>query len=319
MNHLESSFTGKNNLWRYIIMVVLIFTVTNTIGSLPLTVVSLIKTSSDPQALSKISSDINFLTTIGIDQNILLVLLLFPFITGLIAYILIVKPMHGRTFLQTITGAPSIRWKRAIISGMVWMALMAVYLFIYLGFDSENFSVNNNSATLILLGLTAFILIPFQAAFEEVLFRGYLMQGFSLLVRSRLFPIAATSVMFALMHSLNPEVKEFGFFTVMPQYLTFGLVFGIITVIDDGIETALGAHAANNIFLSIMVTQKSSALQTQALYLQHDYHPWIELGGLVISGIIFILILKVMFKWKSFSVLGSKINPVELTVSDSIN
>jgi len=37
---------------------------------------------------------------------------------------------------------------------------------------------------------------------------------------------------------------------------------------DDGIEVAMGAHTANNIFLCIFVTNSSSALQTSALYVQ---------------------------------------------------
>jgi membrane protease YdiL (CAAX protease family) len=311
MKHLELSFTGKNNFWRYILMILLIFLATNTIGSLPLTIVSLVKSAGNNHALSEISSDLNFLTTMGVSQNMILFLVLFAFIVGLATYYLLVKPMNGRTFLQTITGAEGFRWSRALISGAIWMILMAAYLFIYLGLDPGNFSINNSTSSLIVLALTAFALIPFQAAFEEVIFRGYLMQGFTLLIPERLFPLISTSVLFALMHSLNPEVKEYGFFAVMPQYLTFGLIFGLITILDDGIEAALGAHAANNIFLCIMVTQDSSALQTPALYQQHNYHPWIELAGLVISGIILILVLKRIFKWDNFSVLTAKVKPLQ--------
>ena len=109
------------------------------------------------------------------------------------------------------------------------------------------------------------------------------------------------------MHALNPEVKEFGFFTMMPQYIIFGLVFGIITILDDGIEASMGAHSANNIFLCIMVTNKSSALQTPALYVQNNILPWTEFAGLLFSGIVFIFILGIIFKWDNFSILFSKI------------
>ena len=102
------------------------------------------------------------------------------------------------------------------------------------------------------------------------------MQGFTALLRNRLFPLIMTSLLFALMHGLNPEVKEYGFLTMMPQYILFGLIFGIITILDDGVEAAIGAHTANNAFLCIMVTTKSSALQTAALYEQYSIHPWIE-------------------------------------------
>ena len=131
--------------------------------------------------------------------------------------------------------------------------------------------------------------IPFQAAFEEVIFRGYLMQGFAAMYRDTDgFPLIMTSVLFGLMHAFNPEVKEFGFFTMMPQYIVFGLIFGIITILDDGIEASMGAHAANNIFLVIMVTNKSSALQTPALYEQISiFIPGLNLPDWLISGYLY--------------------------------
>jgi hypothetical protein len=133
------------------------------------------------------------------------------------------------------------------------------------------------------------------------------MQGFATLLRNRWFPLIMTSVLFGLMHALNPEVKAFGFFTMIPQYILFGLIFGAITILDDGIEASMGAHTANNIFLCIMVTNKSSALQTPALYEQQNIYPWTEFAALIFTGIAFILILKIIFKWDDFSILFRKI------------
>ena len=90
---------------------------------------------------------------------------------------------------------------------------------------------------------------------------------------------------------------------MMPQYILFGLIFGIITILDDGIEAAMGAHTANNAFLCIMVTNKSSALQTPALYEQHNIYPWTEFQHCLLLGLIFIFILKIIFRWKDFSLL----------------
>jgi hypothetical protein len=119
------------------------------------------------------------------------------------------------------------------------------------------------------------------------------------------------------LHGLNPEVKEYGFLTMMPQYILFGLIFGIITILDDGIEAAIGAHTANNAFLCIMVTSKSSALQTAALYEQHSLYPWIEFVALLAVGMIFILILKIIFRWRGFALLAGDVErPVK---SDTVN
>jgi len=271
-------------------MIAAVFLATNTIGAIPLFIASLV----DSNVLSQISSG-----SFDGNQNLMFVLMLFPFIAGLAAYALLIRPLHGRSFLQTITGHSSFRWSRFCISGGIWMILMGIYLFICIASDSENFNINNISSSLITLILLSFLLIPFQAAFEEVIFRGYLMQGFTALFRSRILALLTPAILFSLMHSMNPEVKEFGFFTIMPQYFIFGLIFGLVTILDNGIESALGAHAANNIFICIMVTHKASALQTPALFEQHVYNPGTELVGLLVAGSIFIFALWIIFGWKN--------------------
>jgi membrane protease YdiL (CAAX protease family) len=303
MNHLESTFKGKNSLWRYIVMIVAVLIASNTIGALPLLTGMLVKSASTPDIFSQLAENPDNYSVLGLDQNILLLMMIFPFIAGLAAFIILVKPLNGKPFKTVINGTEKIRWNRFFISGFVWLILSGLYLFFYLQFDPSNFTVNNQTISLLVLAVISVMLIPFQAAFEEVLFRGYLMQGFAALLRNRWFPLIMTSLLFGLMHSLNPEVKEFGFLTMMPQYILFGLIFGVITIMDDGIEAAMGAHSANNIFLCIMVTNKSSALQTPAFYEQTNIYPWTEFAGLLLTGIIFVVILKIIFKWDSFAVI----------------
>ena len=317
MKHLESSFIGKNHPWRYIVMLVAVLIASNTIGAGPLVIAYAIKAAADPGVISDIAANPNDLGVLGLDPNFGLLLMLFPFIAGLAAFILIVKPLNHRSFGMVINGTGKIRWNRFFISGLVWLMLSAVYLFVYLKADPSNFSLNNTSSTLIVLIIISVIFIPFQAAFEEVIFRGYLMQGFTVILRNRWFPLVMTSVLFGLMHSFNPEVKDFGFFTMMPQYILFGLVFGIITILDDGIEAAMGAHTANNIFLCIMVTHDSSALQTPAVYSQVNVYPWTEFAALLVTGTIFILVLKKLFGWKDFSTLYSQVVKAEPVVQTS--
>jgi uncharacterized protein len=315
MNHLRLTIDSDKSFWKYIIvflkyvlMIGAILIASNTLGALPLITTVFLKSGSNPEILSSITENPNDFSVLGLDPNALLIMMLFPFIAGLLAFVFLVKPLHNRTLKMTINGTEKIRWNRFFISGGVWLVLSGLYLFFYMKFDPSNFVINNKTISLLTLSLISILMIPFQAAFEEVLFRGYLMQGFASLVRNRWFPLIITSVMFGLMHSLNPEVKEFGFWTMMPQYILFGLIFGIITVLDDGIEAAMGAHAANNIFLCIMVTNQAAALQTPALYEQLNIFPWTELAGLFLSGIVFILILKYFFKWESFKPLWGEIN-----------
>ncbi len=288
-------------------MLVAVLIVANSIGSIPLIVTLIKTTATDPGLAASFEQHPGNLALLGIDSNIGLIMLLLPFVAGLAAFVLLIKPLHRRTFKMIVNGTAKIRWNRYFISALVWLVLSVVYLIFYMKMDPANFTVNNNSKTLIFLVIISLVLIPFQAALEEVIFRGYLMQGFATMVRQRWFPLVMTSVIFGLLHSFNPEVKDFGFFTMMPHYIVFGLIFGIITILDDGIEAAMGAHAANNIFLCIMVTQESSALQTASVYEQHNMYPWSEFTALLLTGILFIFILKILFGWKSFSRLTAKI------------
>ncbi|MDY0099486.1 MAG: CPBP family intramembrane glutamic endopeptidase [Bacteroidales bacterium] len=320
MNHLEASFTGKNSLWRYVVMVVSVFIVANTLGSLPLILAVTMKSVSDPGILEEMASRPTDLTLLGIDPLVAFAMMVFPFLTALLAYYLLIKPLNYRTFSLTLNGTNSIRWKKIFISALVWLILISVYLLVFLKIDPDNYSVNNTTSSLITLVVLSVVLIPFQAAFEEVVFRGYLMQGFTVLAGNRWLPVILTSVLFGLMHSFNPEVDDFGFWDMIPQYVLFGLIFGIITVLDDGIEAAIGAHAMNNIFLSVMVTHKSSVLQTPALYEQHNYLPWTEFAGLLIMGIIFILIMRRLYRWKDLSIIFRKVYPApsEISVPSSL-
>lgn len=309
MNHLESSFTGKNSPWRYIVMFAAVLIASNTLGAIPLLIAYIGKAATDPSVISEIADNPNDLGVLGLDPNLGFFMMLFPFLIGLAAFILLIKPLNNRTFKVTVNGTGKFRWNRFISSALVWLILSALYLFIYMKVDPSNFNFQDTSGTLALLIIISLMFIPFQAAFEEVLFRGYLMQGFTALTRNRWFPLLMTSVLFGLMHAFNPEVETFGFFTMMPQYILLGLMFGIVTILDDGIEASIGAHAANNIFLCIMVTNKSSALQTPAVYEQINIYPWTELAALLVTGIIFLVVLKIIFKWDSFLLLFSKVEP----------
>jgi len=76
---------------------------------------------------------------------------------------------------------------------------------------------------------------------------------------------------------------------------------------DDGIELAIGAHTANNAFLSIFITNKDSALQTPAMYEQLEIHPWMDFRDLVIMSLIFIIVMAVIYKWKDIRKLYARI------------
>jgi len=257
----------------------------------------------------------------GINLNVGFVLNIIPFLLGLLTIILLVKPLHNRSFQTVVNGGRKTRWGRVFMAALVWIVVSAVWMIYSLKSDPGNFRINNTSTSLIVLAILALTLIPFQAAFEEILFRGYLMQGFAVLARNRWIPIVVTSLLFGLMHGLNPEVQQYGFLTMMPQYIFFGLVFAVLTMFDDGIEMAIGAHAANNIFLSVLITHDDMALQTPALYEQVQIYPWKEFAGLVVMSVVFLVIMAIICRWKDIRKLYARIivPVVAPEVSDAVD
>lgn len=305
MYHLERALDNQNQWWKYLVIVVAGFVASNFIGAIPLAIVIIIKMLQS--GMTTLPANPMDFAAYGINPNLGLVLVVIPFIVALITVILLLKPLHRRNVKEVINGTNAVRWSHFVFSFIVWALLLGVLLVVDYTMNPSNFTMQFDMNRFVILVLVALMLIPFQTTYEEVLFRGYLAHGIAAWTRNRWLVILLPSLIFGFMHFFNPEVKEYGVWLTIPQYVLFGVIFGIITVLDDGIETAMGAHAANNIFMSIFVTSKASVLQTSALFEQQRVDPLKDLIVLAVCGIIFIAILSFRYKWK-FSVISQKVN-----------
>jgi len=297
MKFLERAFDNENQIWKYILVLFIGFFLGQLVGGIPLFIVMVAKMTQIGDDFQMPENAANF-SAYGIDPNTGLVLMVIPFITSLFIGIMLIKGFHRRNYKDVINGGRSIRWNRVWLGVIVWGALAGGYMLIDFLINPGNFDVQFNAASFIPLVFISVLLIPIQSGTEEFFFRGYLMQGVAARTKSRWLAVLIPALIFALIHSFNPEVKEFGFWTTMPGYITFGLVFGIASVLDDGIEIAIGAHSINNVLSSIFVTSKSSAIQTPALLFQKEVEPQKENLILLILSVLFIVILTYKNHWK---------------------
>ena len=129
----------------------------------------------------------------------------------------------------------------------------------------NDFVYNFKPIPFLILAVIGILLIPVQTSTEEYVFRGYLMQGFAVLAKNRWFPLVLTSVIFGTMHIANPEVEKMGYI-ILIYYIGTGFFLGIITLMDEGMELALGFHAANNLVTALLVTSDWSAFQTNSVF-----------------------------------------------------
>ncbi|UPQ78719.1 CPBP family intramembrane metalloprotease [Flavobacterium azooxidireducens] len=175
-----------------------------------------------------------------------------------------VKFIHGQSIRSLTTSRKKIDWKRIFFSFTIWGIFVAISTLILYFLSPENFQINFDPVKFLPFLIIAILLIPLQTSFEEYFFRGYLMQGIGVVTKSRLIPLIITSVTFGLMHIANPEVGKLGPI-IMVYYIGSGFFMGIMTLMDEGLELALGFHAANNLIGALLVTADWTAFQTHSI------------------------------------------------------
>lgn len=224
----------------------------------------------------------NYITTLGSEtdtnemiqlmihnfgKNVVFAIMVLPLAVLCILLLLWVKFFQQQTITSLTTARPKIDYKRVFFSFFLWAAILVAVILIQFFLSPNDFIINFKLAPFLILLVLALVLIPLQTSFEEYLFRGYLMQGLGLVTKNKWFPLLFTSISFGLMHIANPEVGAFGL-QMMVFYIGTGLFLGIISLMDDGLELALGFHAANNLVGALLITSNHSALQTNAIFEQ---------------------------------------------------
>ncbi len=173
----------------------------------------------------------------------------------------------------------------------------------------------------LILAAIALIMVPLQTSFEEYLFRGYLMQGLGVMAGNRWVPLIITSVIFGGLHMWNPEVEKLGYI-IMFYYIGTGLLLGIMTLMDEGLELALGFHAGNNLVGALLVTADWTAFETNSV-LKDVSEPSAGLDillPLVIVYPIFLFLMAKTYRWKDWGekLFGKVEPPQTLKYSEEI-
>lgn len=257
---LEQGIKPHNKFWLYLIGSVLII-IASFIGQIPFSVAVLYETFSSKKGFPTDNAAVMKI----FEPNLTLFLVMISFAFALVGIYYVVKYLHHQTFLSVTTSRNKVDWKRISFSFFLW-SFFSVLSFLAVYFKSpENFIWNFKLVPFLILVVVGSILIPIQTSTEEYVFRGYLMQGFANLAHNRWFPLLMTSLIFGSMHVFNPEVAKMGY-VIMVYYIGTGLFLGVITLMDEGIELALGFHAANNLVGALLVTSDWSVFQTHSLF-----------------------------------------------------
>ncbi|MBE7639930.1 CPBP family intramembrane metalloprotease [Salegentibacter sp. BLCTC] len=285
--YIAEAFKYRHEFWRYIIGTILVVGGV-LIGQIPLGVAIFLERGMEIASMTE-----GELMRV-LDSNFTLFLILLTFAAGLGVLVLVVKLLHNQTLKSLTTSRKKVDWGRVWFGfGLVAAFTISVTLIEYM-LSPEDFLVNFKPVPFAILVAVAFVMIPLQTSFEEYLFRGYFMQGLGVLVKNRWVPLLVTSVCFGGLHFFNPEVTQMGNL-IMVYYIGTGFLLGIMTLMDEGMELALGFHAGNNLTAALLITADWTAFQTESIF-KDISDPTAGLDVLVPVFIIYPLFLYIMAK-----------------------
>lgn len=225
-----------------------------------------------------------------------LILLTFP--ASLVLLYIGQKYVLKRTILSLHTAYRRYRWMRMIFAMVLtWLVLGGLSIILHLsGLKTLNFTFDPQRFFIYAAISAAFI--PLQSATEEVFFRGFLNQAIESISRNKWITFVITSLLFMCVHLANPEAlagADAGILPiVMSGYFFFGFAACLMLWIDDGLESAIGVHAANNMFAAILVNYENSVLPTPSAF-QIKANPVMD-SVLTIIALGLIVILLFVFK-----------------------
>ena len=264
--YLDLALQGRNDWWRYALGVSTVAFFWLVLGYLPV-----------------ILLPVGYLD----DPRVEFVAVNFSIFMMLAGLAVSVRWIHRRPVLTLITPDPCIAWTRIARAAAVWAAVSAACAVVEHLLYPERYYLSFEGQRFFPFALLVIVLTPIQGATEELLFRGYLMQGLARLTRKPVAIAIVSSAIFTLPHLMNPEVRQYGMLVMAANYFAIGMVLATVALRDGRLELAIGLHAANNVFLALIANYEGSALPSAPVFTGTGLDPWFTLASIAIGGIVF--------------------------------
>ncbi|WP_157530220.1 type II CAAX endopeptidase family protein [Microtetraspora niveoalba] len=196
--------------------------------------------------------------------------------------------------LSSVTGR--LRW-----SWLLWclpVALVAVVLgevaqqltFLATGVSSEFAWVGWDRFLAPLIVIV--VLVPFQAAAEEYVFRGWIIQAFGAYLRNPVPGIVIGAAAFTSLHGYT----DWG----IAYVFGFGLLAGWLAIRTGGLEAPIALHAVNNVF-AFGMTAAAGGLRNA---LEQGSVPWQTIVGTVVQFAVFTVVVLIIAQRRAIQTLS---------------
>lgn len=201
----------------------------------------------------------------------------------LFTFSLLITKIYNKVPISSVINIRGrINFKRLGFGIVLWSILLSLSLLFTILFNKESLIFSRDYKKFLLFILLSLGLTPFQIMAEEYIFRGYLIRLLQGINRNPIFITLISSLIFAILHMANPEVKEDKLLFLL-VYLIMAIFLTVITLIKGGMEYAVGIHFANNYFAINFLNYPDSPLPSYPLfYSLEDVAPLESLITLVI-------------------------------------
>ena len=187
---------------------------------------------------------------------------LSTFVPFFLATPLVWRYLLKRDVRELINMAGVVRRRRIAFGFGVWLALSLISTGIDYALNADTYRWTFESSRFLPFLLAAVLLLPMQTSAEEFFFRGWILRWAD--ASPTAAKVVLSGVVFALPHLGNPEAAGHEF-AALAAWFILGAGWAYVSVRDRGIELALGAHFANNVFSILVVGYDNAALPTSAL------------------------------------------------------
>lgn len=282
MGFLSLAEKGRNDWWRYLLSIMVIIGVGHILGR---KIVSVLIPVIFRHAGHSVS------------HYVLFVVYHLPFLLLLASVWFSIRVIHKRSLMTLITTNSKINWKRYFYG----FGVMVLVYFVWNLLDYFLLHINSYHYLLpqwgiehfLVMALLCLLIIPFQSAMEELLFRGYVLQATGRWIKNWTVLSVVNGLLFASIHTHIFKIELFS--SMMTAFLAtflFGVLATMITLKSQSIELASGIHCANNLLVFI-IASKSDRMMTSPLFGVDIRNDWINLslGGLAFA-VIYILVLR---------------------------
>ena len=295
---LDNVKQGKNDLWRYILTILMSFGVSEFVAIFYLIIFMIFQQI--------------FVGENSSEMVIYFIIIFFSFSISAIFLLLLLDVLHKRNLMSLVNAVDKydvfgtaiswfkrIRWELFLKGFLIWSIFLIITETVaYLLYPSD-FIFSLNLKNFLSLFIVFLITIPIQVTFEELFFRGYLNQGLSLKIKNPIIIITISSFIFGLGHFLNGDSI---LSMVLCTYSAFivGIIWSITTLLDNGIEWSTGAHLANNFFAFVIIGGEGSLDNFGTLFSVKDSDP---ISGIIFSTVTLVIFLIILIIYKKDEIL----------------